>query len=150
MIKIMFVCYGNICRSPMAEFLFVHLAKKRGISHLFAVSSSATSYEEIGNGVHRGTRAVLDEYGIDYLAKRAVHLEKVDYEKYDYFLVMDKQNLRDATRILGGDPQNKVHLLLEYTSTVRDVLDPWYTRDFKATEADIINGINGFLQSLGY
>ncbi len=148
MIGVMFVCYGNICRSPMAEFLFLQEIKKRKMEGEFFVSSSATSYEEIGNGVHHGTRKILDRFGIDYSKKRACHLEKSDYEKYDYFLVMDEANLRDARRILGGDSEKKVYKLLDFTSFPRDVADPWYTRNFEVTYDDIMLGIDGFLEYL--
>ncbi len=148
MIKIMFVCYGNICRSPMAEFVMKDLVKKAGKSESFYIASSATSTEEIGNGVHRGTRAVLDEMGISYAGKVAVQLKKSDYDKYDFFIGMDEMNRRDMVRILGGDRKNKVSLLLDYTSAPREVADPWWTGDFKATKNDVIEGTKAFYDFL--
>ncbi len=140
MIRIMFVCYGNICRSPMAEFVMKDLVSKKGESDNFYISSSATSTEEIGHGVHRGTRAVLDKMGISYAGKVAVQLKKSDYDNYDYFVGMDEMNRRDMLRIFGCDKKNKVSLLLDYTDTPRDVADPWWTHDFEATKQDVVNG----------
>lgn len=148
MINVMFVCYGNICRSPMAEFLFKHRIEKLGLKDRFYVASSATSFEEIGNGVHRGTREILDRFSIDYSKKRAIHLEKSDYDKFDYVLVMDQNNLIEAKRIFGGDKKNKVKLLMDFTKNPRSVADPWYTRNFEVTYEDITEGISGFLQFL--
>ena len=148
MIRVMFVCYGNICRSPMAEFLFKYKIKQLNIEDEFSVSSSATSYEEIGSRVHRGTREVLDRLNIDYSQKRAVRLKRKDYDNYDYILVMDEGNLRDAVNIMGGDPLGKIKMLLQYTDNPRGVADPWYTHNFEATFDDITKGIDGFLNYL--
>ncbi len=142
MVKIMFVCYGNICRSPMAEFVMKDLVNKKGESDKFYIASSATSTEEIGNGVHRGTRAVLDKMNISYFGKVAVQLKKSDYDKYDYFIGMDAMNRRDILKIFGADPENKVSLLLDYTHDKRDVADPWWTGDFEQTRIDVIEGTN--------
>lgn len=145
MYKVLFVCHGNICRSPMAEFLFKYYVAKNGLSDLFYVESCATSYEEIGNPVHYGTRKILDKYHIDYSKKRARRITKADYDNFDYILAMDDNNIYNLKRILGDDKLNKIHLLLEYTQEFRNIRDPWYTGNFKETEEDIINGIKGFL-----
>lgn len=148
MIKIMFVCYGNICRSPMAEFLMKDYVKKQGASDKFIIRSSATSYEEIGHRVYGGTRAILDRLGIDYTGKVAEKLVTNDYEKYDYFVGMDEENRRNIKRELLGDSLNKVSLLLDFTDHPRDVADPWYTRDFDKTYSDIMEGIKAFYEYL--
>ena len=137
----MFVCHGNICRSTMAEFLMKDYVKKLGKENEFYIQSSATSTEEIGNPVHYGTARILDRLGIDYSKKRAVQLRKDDYDKYDYFIGMDEYNRRNMKRMLGGDPDGKVSLLLDYTIAPRDVADPWYTGDFSKTFEDVTNGI---------
>ncbi len=124
------------------------LVNKRGESEKFYIASSATSTEEIGNGVHRGTRAVLDEMGISYAGKVAVQLKKSDYDKYDYFIGMDGMNRQDILKIFGQDKDNKVSLLLDYTGENRDVADPWWTGDFEETRRDVINGTNAFYQYL--
>lgn len=124
----------------MAEFIMKDLVEKRGESKNFYIASSATSKEEAGCRVHRGTRAILDEMGISYDGKVSTPLQKLDYEKYDYFIGMDLNNKRDILRIFGGDPKGKVSLLLDYTDDKRDVLDPWWTGDFEATKRDVING----------
>lgn len=146
--KIMFVCYGNICRSTMAEFLMKDLVSKKGKSSDFYIESSGTSNEEEGNPVHYGTRKILDRLGIDYSRKRARQLEKSDYDKYDYFIAMDQDNVREMKYLFSGDKDNKIIKLLDLTAEKRDVLDPWYTRDFEATYRDIQLGLNalyGFL-----
>ena len=148
MIKIMFVCYGNICRSPMAEFMMKKLVKDMGQEKDFYIASSATSTEELGNPVHRGTRAVLDKHGISYAGKYSVRLRADDYNKYDYFIGMDENNRSTMKRMLGGDPDGKVSLLLDYTDSPRDVADPWWTGDFRATELDVINGTNALYEFL--
>lgn len=145
MTKILFVCHGNICRSPMAEFLFRYLAERQGRGAAFSVASAATSREEIGNGVHPGTRRVLARYGIDPSGKRAVQLTAADYGKYDLLLGMDSANVRNMLRILGGDPEGKVCRLLDLTGCPRDIADPWYTGDFEATLSDILEGCAALL-----
>lgn len=145
MIRVMFVCHGNICRSPMAEFVFKDLVKKRGLEDLFIIESSATSTEEIGNPVHRGTRNKLNEYGISTEGKRAVQLSKRDYDKYDYLIAMDEWNIRNMQRILGHDPKKIVFRLLDFTDKSRDIADPWYTGNFDQTYSDIYQGCKSLL-----
>ncbi len=142
--KINFVCHGNICRSPMAEFVFKDMLNKEGINNI-SVSSSATSYEEISNDTHYGTKRVLDKYNIPYTKRKAVHFEKSDYKNFDLIIVMDKNNIRNLLRIIGSDKDNKVHMLLEYGNNIRDISDPWYTGNFEKTYDDIIEGCTGLL-----
>ena len=146
MTKILFICHGNICRSPMAEFVFRDIAERAGKSDKFSVASAATSYEEIGNPVHRGTAKILDRLGISYSGKRAVHLEKSDYAKYDYLVCMDSANVRNTLRIVGNDPENKVRKLLEFAGSCEDVADPWYTGNFERTYEDVLAGCNALLK----
>ena len=146
MIKVLFVCHGNICRSPMAEFLFKKKVKELGLEDIFVISSAATSTEEIGNPVHYGTRRILDEFNIDYSKKRAYQITKEDVEYYDYIIGMDKNNLRNLERMFGKN--SKFSLLLDYPNLYRDVLDPWYTGNFTATYNDIIIGIDSFIEYL--
>ena len=152
MIKIMFVCHGNICRSPMAEFIFKKLIADQGISHQFTVSSSATSTEEIWNGignpVYPPARAELAKHGITCGGKRAVQLQKSDYNKYDLFIGMDSANIRNMHRILGGDADGKIHKLMNYTSRGGDVADPWYSDRFDIAYRDIYDGCVALLESL--
>ena len=142
--KIMFVCHGNICRSPMAEFIFKDMLKKAGKAAGFTVASSATSTEEIWNGVgnpvYPPAKRELLKHGISSDGKRAVQLQKSDYVKYDLFLCMDGSNVRNAFRILGSDKDGKVKKLLSLTGSERDVADPWYTDDFEAAYNDIYEG----------
>ena len=148
MTKIMFICHGNICRSPMAEFVFKDMVAKLGRSDEFYVASSATSYEEIGNSVHYGTAAILDRLGISYKGKRAVHLEKSDYEKYDYLICMDRANVRNTLRIMGDDKEGKIYKLLEFADFDADVADPWYTGNFDVTYRDVVAGCRGLLETI--
>ena len=140
MIKILFICHGNICRSPMAEFVFKKIVKDNGLSDKFLINSAATSTEEIGNGIHHGTKAKLTEKNIPFTSHRAVQITKSDYDNYEYLIVMDSMNLRNMQRILGFDSQKKVHRLLDFTSCQRDVADPWYTGNFDVTYNDIDKG----------
>lgn len=137
----MFVCQGNICRSPMAEFIMKDYLKKQGDDNFF-IASSATSREELGNCVHYGTRAVLNRLGISSQGKRAVQLTRDDYDKYDYFIGMDEYNKRNMIRIFDGDKDGKVSLLMDYTDTPRDVADPWYTGNFEQTYQDVKLGVD--------
>lgn len=146
MVKILFICHGNICRSPMAEFVFKNIVEKERISDKFYVASAATSYEEIGNPVHHGTAKILDGLGISYSGKRAVHLEKSDYTKYDYLVCMDSANVRNTLRIVGDDVEKKIHKLLKFVDSDEDVADPWYTGDFERTYKDVLAGCKGLLE----
>lgn len=153
MIKIMFVCHGNICRSPMAEFIFKNMISEKGISDKFVVASSATSTEEIsfsgvGNPVYPPARAELKKHGLDCGSKRAVRLKAEDYEKYDLFIGMDSNNIRNMHRILNGDRDNKIRKLMDYTSRGGDVADPWYSDRFDIAYRDIYDGCNGLLREL--
>ncbi len=150
--KIMFVCHGNICRSPMAEFIFRDMVKKCGRDHEFIIESSATSTEEIWNGVgnpvYPPAKAELAKHGLSCEGKRAVQLRKDDYDKYDLLICMDRYNVKNALRILGGDPDDKVKLLLSYTGSDRDVADPWYYGNFDVTYKDIFEGCTALLETL--
>ena len=150
MIKILFICHGNICRSPMAEFIMKDLVQKAGVSEQFEIASAATSTEEIGNPVHRGTRDKLRRVGISTDGKTAVQLKKSDYLKYDYLIGMDTWNIRNMQRMLGGDPEGKIYKLLTFTNSERDVADPWYTGDFEATYQDVMAGCKGLMRHLGF
>ena len=148
MTSVLFVCLGNICRSPMAEFVFRDLVQKRGLGERFHIASAATSAEELGNPVHPGTRRRLEREGISTWGKTAVQLAWRDYQKYDWLIGMEQRNLAGMLRILGGDPQGKVRRLLDFTSSPRDIADPWYTGDFDRTYDDILKGCQGFLDYL--
>lgn len=147
--KIMFVCHGNICRSPMAEFIFKDMAKAQGISNCFFVSSSATSTEEIWNGVgnpvYPPAKAELALHGIACDGKRAVQLKREDYDKYDLFIGMDSANIRNMHKILGGDPNGKIKRLMDYAERGGDVADPWYSNRFDIAYRDIYDGCHGLL-----
>ena len=148
MIKILFVCHGNICRSPMAEFVMKDMVEKQGIAEDFYIASAATSTEEIGNGVHYGTRKKLAEFGISTDGKRAVQLKKNDYDKYDYIIGMDSWNMRNMKRMLPEDKDNKLHLLLDFSANPRDIADPWYTGDFDTTYDDILEGCTALMNKI--
>ena len=148
MIKVMFVCHGNICRSPMAEFIMKKLAAENGLSHELHISSAATSTEELGNPVYPPARAELAKHGIGCAGKTAVQLKKSDYGKYDYFIGMDTANIRNMNRIFGSDPDGKIYKLLTFAGRSDDVSDPWYSRDFGKAYADIEEGCRGLLRSL--
>ena len=145
--KILFVCHGNICRSPMAEFVLRDMLKKRGIAGVY-VESAATSTEELGNRVHRGTAAILSRLGIDCSAKRARQITKADYGEFDLLIGMDSANIRNMTRY-WGDPQHKIHKLLDFTERRgEDISDPWYTGDFERTYQDVKQGCESLLDSI--
>ncbi len=148
MIKILFICHGNICRSPMAEFVMKDMVKRAGLEDNFYIASAATSTEEIGNPVHRGTREKLKSVGISTLGKQAVQLKRSDYAKYDYLIGMDNWNIRNMHRILGGDPEKKVFKLLEFAGSGAEVADPWYTGDFESTYRDVVMGCQGLLKQI--
>ena len=153
MIKILFVCHGNICRSPMAEFVMKDLVKRAGLENEFFISSAATSTEEIWNGVgnpvYPPAKRELARHGIACGGKRAVLLRKEDYDRYDMIIGMDHNNLRNMKRILGDDPEGKISLLLDYTDRRGDIADPWYTGDFSKTWDDILEGCKGLLDRTG-
>lgn len=146
----MFVCHGNICRSPMAEFIMKKLVTDAGLQKDFYISSSATSCEEIWNGignpVYPPARSELKKHGISCEGKRAVQLKREDYNNYDYFIGMDTYNIRNMKNILGND--KKIHKLLTFAGRSDDVADPWYTNDFETTYNDIYSGCNGLLKTL--
>ena len=148
MIKVMFVCHGNICRSPMAEFIMKKLVADAGLNGDFLIASSATSTEELGNPVYPPARAELAKHGIGCAGKTAVQLKKSDYGKYDYFIGMDTANIRNMNRIFGSDPDGKIYKLLTFAGRSDDVSDPWYSRDFGKAYADIEEGCRGLLRSL--
>ena len=144
-IKVLFICHGNICRSPMAEFVMKDLVKKAGLADQFEIASAATSREEIGNPVHRGTRNKLKQYRISVDGKYAVQMASADYLYYDYIIAMERYNLRNMERFVHGDPDHKVHLLLDFTDRKGDIADPWYTGNFDETYDDVLEGCQGLL-----
>ncbi|MCI5725411.1 low molecular weight protein-tyrosine-phosphatase [Fusobacterium sp.] len=147
MIKVLFVCHGNICRSTMAESVFTHMVKERKIENQFEIFSAGTSREEIGNPVHYGTVNKLKELSIPVVPHRAVQMTKEDLEYYDYIIAMDDNNIRNIERIIGGKNE-KVKKLLSFTSSIADIADPWYTGDFDKTYEDIKKGLNAFLEKI--
>ena len=156
MIKVLFICHGNICRSTMAESVLTYLVKQRHIDHLFEIYSAATSREEIGNGPHYGTVNKLHQKNIPVIPHRDVQMKKADYDHYDYLIGMDSANIRNMNRIADGDPQEKIYKLLSFAGyeknnqliAGRDVADPWYTGDFETTYQDVMAGCEGFLDFL--
>jgi protein-tyrosine phosphatase len=153
LIKILFICHGNICRSPMAEFILKDMVQKRGIASQFYIASAATSTEEIWNGVgnpvYPPAREELARHGIGCEGKRAVQVQRRDYDEYDYLICMDRQNLRNLERIVGADTQHKVHLLLDFTGQKDAVIaDPWYSGNFRLTYQQIEEGCAAFLEHL--
>ncbi|MCF0134381.1 MAG: low molecular weight phosphotyrosine protein phosphatase [Blautia sp.] len=148
MIKILFVCHGNICRSPMAQYVLQDMVNKRHLESLFEIDSAATSTEEIGNGVHYGTRSKLKQAGIPCGNHKARQLSWRDYDAYDFFIGMDEWNRRNMRRMLKGDPEGKVSLLLDYTARQRGIADPWYTGNFDETYNDVVEGCEAFINYL--
>ena len=155
MIKILFICHGNICRSPMAEFVLRDMVEKQrkesnssSVYPEITVASAATSTEETGNPVHHGTRNILRRYGIDTSGKYARRMTKKDYKEFDYLIGMDQWNIQNMLRITGGDPENKVCRLLDFTGTPGDIADPWYTGDFETTYKDVLRGCQSLLAKL--
>ncbi len=148
MIKVLFICHGNICRSPMAEYVMKDMVRKAGCEAEFEIASAATSREEIGNDIHRGTKAKLREQGIAFEKRQARQVTKKDYEDFDYLILMDRENKRGLSRIISADPYNKVHMLLGFAGKDRDIADPWYTGNFDETYDDVVAGCQAFLQSL--
>lgn len=148
MIKILFVCHGNICRSPMAEYVMKDLVRKSGYEDDFYIASAATSTEEIGNHIHHGTRNKLREVGIPTDNRVAVQMIRADYSKYDYIIGMDEWNRKNILRILGGDQEGKVSLLLDFTSHPHPIADPWYTGNFDETYEDVKEGCEALLHEI--
>ena len=143
--KVMMICLGNICRSPMAEFVLKDMVKQRGLADEFVIASSATSREEIGNPVHPGTQRKLAQVGISTAGKYAVQITKADYDRYDYLLAMDSSNLRNLSRLFPSDPEKKIRRLLDFSDRPRDIADPWYTGNFDVTYDDVVEGCEAFL-----
>ncbi len=151
MIKVLFVCHGNICRSPMAEFLMKDLVQKKGISNQFLIASAATSNEEIGNPPHYGTRQKLSSLGISCRGKHARRMTSKDFDDYDYLLGMDSWNIRNMKRFARNpEDEKKIARLLDFSDRPRDIADPWYTGDFETTYNDIMEGLESLLKHLGF
>lgn len=148
MTKILFVCHGNICRSPMAEFVMKKLVRDKGLENDFEIKSAATSREELGNPVYPPARRKLMEHGISCSGKTAVHITAADYDRYDCIVIMDSNNRRNIMRIIGSDPEDKVRRLLDCTDRPRDVADPWYTGDFEQTWQDVSEGCSALLKEI--
>ena len=148
MLKILFVCHGNICRSPMAEFVMKNLVEEKGLSDRFEIASAATSTEALGESVYPPAKRKLNEHGISCSGKTSRRMTTDDYSYYDFIIAMDRNNLRNMVRFVGNDPLNKVSLLMDYSDTPKDVADPWYTGDFYQTWEDINEGCKGLLKRL--
>ena len=148
MSRILFVCHGNICRSPMAEFVLKQKVSELGLNDQFEIASAATSTEEIGNPVYPPARKMLQEHGISCAGKTARQMTRADHDYYDYIIAMDRNNLRNLQRLIGPDIDGKISLLMDYTDTPRDVADPWYTGNFQATWDDVQEGCDGLLRKL--
>ena len=146
MIKILFICHGNICRSPMSEYVMKDLVEKRGLSDCFYIDSAATSTEETGNRVHRGTREKLREKGIFCGDHRARQMTRADYGEFDYLIGMDTWNVSNMERIAGKDPEKKIRRLLDFTEFPGDIADPWYTGNFDETYEDVSEGCQALLE----
>lgn len=148
MIRVLFVCHGNICRSTMAQSVFADMVRKLNREDEFVIDSAATSREEIGNTPHYGTVNKLRQVGIPLIPHRARQMTKADYDNYDYLIGMDSANIYNMKRIAGGDPEGKIYALLSFAGSTRDIADPWYTGNFDETYNDIIEGLNAFLAHL--
>ena len=148
MIKVLFICHGNICRSPMAQYVFEDMVKKQGMGYLFEIDSAATSREEIGSDTHPGTKKKLSENGIPFTRRKARQLTKRDYEAFDYIIGMDDANVRNIMNICGGDPEGKVFKLLDFAGKDRSIADPWYTGNFDETYDDVTEGCEALMRSL--
>lgn len=144
MIKVLFVCLGNICRSPIAKYIFKDMVKKEDELE-FYIDSAATSNEEIGNPVHNGTRKILNKMNIQCDEHVARRITKQDYDKFDYIIGMEERNVEDIKKIVGKDTKNKIYKLLDFSKNPRNIADPWYTGDFDTTYSDIVEGLNAFL-----
>lgn len=148
MIRVLFICHGNVCRSTMAQFVFQDMVNKCGKQSEFQIDSAATSREEIGNGPHYGTVRKLNEIGVPVLHHRARQMTRQDYSQYDYLIGMDAANIRNMNRIAGGDKDGKIHKLLEFAGKERDIADPWYTGNFDRTYEDVKEGCTALLEKL--
>ena len=148
MIKILFICHGNICRSPMAEFVMKDLVNKAGLSDKFIIDSAAVSREEIGNGIHYGTRNKLKEMAIPCEAHHAVQVTRQDADTYDYLIAMDQHNIHGLHRLLGNDSRYKIVTLLSFAGLEKDIADPWYTGNFDETYDDVMKGCKALLKKL--
>ena len=146
--RVLFVCHGNICRSPLAMFLFRDIVRKEGLQDQFVIDSAATSMEEIGNPIYPPAKRKLKEHGITAEGHRARRMERSDYQKYDYLIGMEQFNIRNMMRILGSDPQHKVYRLLDFGNRTRDIDDPWYTGDFETAYRDILEGCEALLAEI--
>lgn len=149
MIKILFVCHGNICRSPMAEFVMKDMVRKAGLETRFVIESKAARRDELGNDTHYGTKAKLRQMGVPFAKRRATLLDRSDYDAYDYLIGMDEENMRDMLRLFGGDPNGKIYKLLRFADEDRDVADPWYTGNFDETYEDVLKGCTALLRMIG-
>jgi len=144
--KILFVCHGNICRSPMAEFVMKNLVRKAGLEKEFVIESAATSAEELGNDIHYGTRTKLQKEGVPFSRRAARQITAADYDRYDYLVAMDEENLYYMNRRWNNDPDNKISLLLEFAGKTREIADPWYTGNFDQTYLDVVEGCEALLR----
>ena len=146
--RILFVCHGNICRSPMAEFVMKDLVEKAGVAQQFLIESAATSTEEIGNSVYPPARRKLAEHNIGCQGKTARQMTRSDYARFDLLIGMDSWNIRNMRATCGGDPEGKIRMLMDFTKRPGDVADPWYTGDFEATWRDVLEGCEALLSQL--
>lgn len=146
--RVLFICHGNICRSPMAEFIFKDLVEKAGRAEEFEIASAATSTEEIGNDIYPPAKRILTQNGIKFESRKARQITKKDYDYYDYIIAMDENNLRNLRRLLGEDVDGKISLMMSYAGKHRDVADPWYTGDFATTFDDLLVGCKSLVLSL--
>ena len=149
MLRILFVCHGNICRSPMAEFVMKDMVRKAGLEDRFLIASKAARRDELGNDTHYGTKAKLRQMGVPFAKRRATLLDRSDYDAYDYLIGMDEENMRDMLRLFGGDPNGKIYKLLRFADEDRDVADPWYTGNFDETYEDVLKGCTALLRMIG-